>query len=480
MDADGGNSTGPRPGEGLERRLLDDALLGAQHNVVVVHVFLVVKVFHVDDSPDPIARLNADEVLNRPALGCLGALRNLVHFLPEHLPQIGENKQIVVCQRDEQVLCKVVFLGGYAPGPHATTSLGAIVGKQGAFDIPLVGYRDHHFLVGDHILRGNVVFARDYFSPTVITVAVAELFHFVLDDLHSQGFIRQDVSEPGDELLYLLVFLLNFFALEPGQALQAHVEYGLGLDFRKAKTLYETGTGRVRIGRTANQGDYFVEVVERNEISFQDMCPPFRFRQCELGTPDVHVMSVVDEILDKILQVKGQRPALDQRHVIDAEGRLQRCVLVKVVQYDVTYRVLLEIVHDAEPLPVGLVSNVRNAFDNLVVYQGRRLLDHLGLVHLVGNLRNDDLFPTAGAGHDLCPPAHDDPPTPGKVGFAYALNAVNDTTRRKIRGSDVFHELGNGDVVVINVGCNAVHHLPQVVGRHVCGHAHGNPGGTVY
>ena len=89
-------------------------------------------------------------------------------------------------------------------------------------------------------------------------------------------------------------------------------------------------------------------------------------------------------------QVQHLRPAVDDREHDDAEGRLQRGVLVEVVQDDFRHLAALELDHDPHAVAVGLVAQVGDAFDLLVAHQLGDLLDQPRLVDLVRDLGDDD------------------------------------------------------------------------------------------
>ena len=84
------------------------------------------------------------------------------------------------------------------------------------------------------------------------------------------------------------------------------------------------------------------------------------------------------------------RPAAVERHHVGAERGLQRREAIELVEDDVGDRLALQLDHDAHALAVGLVANVGDAFDFLVADQFGDLLDHHRLVHLVGDLGDDD------------------------------------------------------------------------------------------
>src|SRR5262249_39837719 len=62
----------------------------------------------------------------------------------------------------------------------------------------------------------------------------------------------------------------------------------------------------------------------------------------------------------------------------------------------------------------------------------------------------------------------------------HPLQAAHHASGRKIRAPDVLHQLGQGDIRVIDLGANPVDNLAEVVRRNVGGHAHGDSGTAVH
>ena len=106
----------------------------------------------------------------------------------------------------------------------------------------------------------------------------------------------------------------------------------------------------------------------------------------------IDLLAEGDEQRQHVLQVHHLRPAAVQRHHVGAEGGLQRREAVELVQHHVGHGVALQLDDDAIALAVAFVAHVGNAFDPLLAHQLGDPLDHRGLVHLVGNLGDDDRF----------------------------------------------------------------------------------------
>ena len=101
------------------------------------------------------------------------------------------------------------------------------------------------------------------------------------------------------------------------------------------------------------------------------------------------------KLLEHLEQRQHLRPAVDDGQHDDAEGLLQLGVLVEVVEHDLGDLAALQLDDDAHAVAVALVADVGDAFDRLLAHQLGDPLDQLRLVHLVGDLGDDDLLPVA-------------------------------------------------------------------------------------
>ena len=93
----------------------------------------------------------------------------------------------------------------------------------------------------------------------------------------------------------------------------------------------------------------------------------------------------------------GQRLglAVDERQHVEVERQLHRGVLEQVVQHRVRVGVVLDLDVDPHAVPVGLVAQVGDPVDPLVLHQVGDLLEKGRLVHLVRQLGDDDRHPVA-------------------------------------------------------------------------------------
>ena len=152
-------------------------------------------------------------------------------------------------------------------------------------------------------------------------------------------------------------------------------------------------------------------------------------------------------------------------------------MFVEGVEHDLRVGVLLAFDDDAHPVPPRFVADVGDALDALVADHIGDGLDEHRLVHLIGDLRDDDAVARVGARAellDLALGADDDVALSRAVRLADAAPAHDDAPRGEVGRGDVVHEFIHRDVGIFDEGDGAVDGLGKVVGRDVGRHAHGD------
>ena len=218
------------------------------------------------------------------------------------------------------------------------------------------------------------------------------------------------------------------------------------------------------------------------------MRPGARLAEVELGAAADDLAPVVDVVLEHAAQRQRLRLAVDQGQHVHVERELHRGVLEQVVQHLVRVRVALDLDVDAHAVAVGLVAQVGDAVDLLVLDQVGDLLEQRGLVHLVRQLGDDDRRPVAADLLERDLGAHDDAaaavgvhladrvdrlPLAGE-GVALLLEAEDRAAGREVRAEDELAQVVRGELGVVDEGDRRVDDLAEVVRRDVRGHADGD------
>ena len=185
-----------------------------------------------------------------------------------------------------------------------------------------------------------------------------------------------------------------------------------------------------------------------------------------------HLAPMRQEGLKHLLEIEQSRLAIDQRDHIHAESVLQRGLLVEVVEHHLRHFAALELDHHPHARLVGLVADIGDALDLFLVDQlGDPFLKN-ALVHLEGQLVDDDRRARATVViFEVSASADDDPASPGAVAVAHPIDAVDDAGGGEVGRRNQLDQLVHSRFGSAQQQQTALDHLAQIVRRNVGGHA---------
>ncbi|MNK90865.1 hypothetical protein D3C87_1109340 [compost metagenome] len=513
VKVDGDDAGLARVGEIGQRGLLDRAARRRHEDVVIFAEFL-----DRQHHRDLLAVSQREHVHDRLAAGIARALRHFPDLQPVHAAAVREAQQEVVRIGDEQLVDPVVFLHRRGLLAASAALLRTVLGQGLALDVAAV--RQGHDHVGGRDQVFGVELGRVHLDFRTARVLRAgrefglDGLQLFADDGRDALGAGQDIEQVGDGGHDVLVFADDLVLLQPGQALQAHVQDFLGLrvaqavhavaleaelDAQVVGTEGRAAPRRVAIGarehfahqrriprlrhqflaghrrrrRRLDDRDEIIDVGQRHRQAFQHVAALAGLAQLEYRAARDHFPAMLQEVVDHLLQVEQAGLAVDQRHQVHPEGVLKLRILVEIVQDNLWDLAALELDDQAHAVLVGLVPDIGDAFDLLVVDQfGNAFLQRL-LVDLVGNRVDHDRLAIAllhvlevGLG------AHDDAAAARAIAFAHAGHAVNDAAGGEIGRRDELDQLIDRAGRIAQAVQAAVDHFLEVVRRDVGGHAH--------
>ena len=224
---------------------------------------------------------------------------------------------------------------------------------------------------------------------------------------------------------------------------------------------------------------YFVDVVAGYDQSFGQMSLLLGFCQVMACAAQHHLAAMIDECLKDFLQAKRLGSSVHQRHIVHAERRLQCSHLEQLVKHDLGIGLTLDIDHDIDLASGRGIRHVGDAVDLLLVGQFGYILYKFRLDYTVRNLGYNDgivvvvrLYLGLGSDHDTASSC--------LVGVANTLQAVYLAACGEIRSLDIFHQSVKINVGIVYQRYGCIQRLGQVVGRHICGHTHGDTRCTIH
>ncbi len=133
----------------------------------------------------------------------------------------------------------------------------------------------------------------------------------------------------------------------------------------------------------ANDIDQLIQILERDQISFEDVRAGFGFIQIKFSAPLDDRQSVFHINTERLLEGKSARLAIHQREQVHAERALHGGAFVQIAQDDLGVGILRHFKDDAHSLAVGFIAQIGQAFQMSIACQLSNALDQTGLVDLI-------------------------------------------------------------------------------------------------
>ena len=266
---------------------------------------------------------------------------------------------------------------------------------------------------------------------------------------------------------------MQLLLLQTGELCQAHIDDGLCLHLIQLEALHQVLLCLLRCLAGTNDVYHFVNIIRGDNQALQDVSAFLGLAQVILGAADNYVVAMLHEIRDAVAQCEQFGATLYQSNAVHGERSLERRHLEQFVHDHLSVGIAFYIHHDTHTFAVRLVVHVRNAFQLLLVGQLCNILNQLGLIYAIGNLREHDGVVSV-ATLDFAFGSHDDAPAAGFIGILYSLYAHDVGTRGEVGTLHPLHQLKAVKRGVVDEGDAGVEHLGEVVGGNVGGHTHGN------
>src|SRR5947199_8400983 len=192
----------------------------------------------------------------------------------------------------------------------------------------------------------------------------AQLF---FDNRENALLLGKNVAQILNCLDQFLIFFVDLVPFETGQLIQTKIENLIGLvfaegvaAFRQARGIAdenadlldllfgklereELDSGLIAIGRSANDADEFVEVGERDEITFEGFGAFFGFAQFEAGPSQYYFAAMLEVTAVGFLERKQfPRAVIDGQHD-DRERAFHQGVVVEIVDNDLGLGLAVEL-----------------------------------------------------------------------------------------------------------------------------------------
>ena len=247
----------------LQHRLFHDALARRHKEIAILP-----KGVDGNDGGDCLAAGERQQVDDRRALRLPRRLRNIVAFEPVNKTAVREEKDGLVRRRNEELLDKIRLLRPHAGHAASPALLVAVSVEGNALDVAAVGQRQHDVFFRDEVFHRHIRGVEGDPSAAVVAELLFDLRQLVLDNAKDFALVGEDGFQVLDGFQHFLIFFLNFFPLEAGQALEPEIEDRLRLLFRESEAVHEGGAGNIGGARLPDRLYDRVEMVKGDGQAF--------------------------------------------------------------------------------------------------------------------------------------------------------------------------------------------------------------------
>ncbi len=300
LELDGDKARAAHVVEGRGIHLFSHALLGYHVQKLFA---LLLDLAHRQNAGHLLLASQLQKVNYGAALGAALALGNLVHLELEGPPRVGKEEKVAVGGCREEGRYKVLLLGVEVDNAHAAALLLAVLRGVRALDIAARGQDQDLLIVGDQVLDVyDAGGALHYLGGAVVGKALGEVGNLGLNEREHLLVARQKRAKLRYKQLHLRQLVLYLFALEVGQAREAHLEYRRGLQVAKLVLFDDIG---MRLGHVLGGADSLDELVDDIERLFepeQNVLAVLRFGQIKQRAAAHDLAAVLNKLLEDALE----------------------------------------------------------------------------------------------------------------------------------------------------------------------------------
>ena len=276
----------------------------------------VVEVLNAQYSIDSVVGLDVQHILDSTALRVLVALRNLIALLPVAATLLGEEEQCVVHSGRIDILGEVVVTMAGSFGSDTSTTLLVELVKLGTLDVTHVRDSDDNGIIGIEVFGIELVVEGNNLCTTLVAIFLLHLLQFVFHHLLATLGVVENFLQVGNEFLQVVKLLMQLIDTQTCQLRQTHINDSLRLQFIQIEAFLQVALSIAGGLAVTDDVYHLVDVVDSNNQTFQDVGTLLCFSQIVLGATDGHIMTMLNEILDALLEGQQAGTSLHQCDVI--------------------------------------------------------------------------------------------------------------------------------------------------------------------
>ena len=336
-------------------------------------------------------------------------------------------------------------------------------------------------------------------GTALVTEFIPYFNQFLFDDIQLQFPAAQNINQTMDTGFNLVIFITDFLTFQTGQTAQTHADNGLCLIFIQMEFIFFLAIHNTQqcnlvdderlchqvllgigfIGGCTDDGNDTVNIIGGNLQAFQNMGTCFCLFQVKPAAAFNDFTLEFNVLVNQLPQVQRARLVIDQSQIVNGEGFLQLGIIEQLIEDNLRICVFFQFYNHTDAFPVGFITQVRNAFNSLILDQIRNGFHQPCLVDTIRDFGCHNTGSAMGHILKVGPGTHFQLAAAGGIGSTNAAAAHNQATSREIRALDVLTDFIQTCFRVVNDMADTVNDFGEVMGRHIGCHTDSNTGGAI-
>ena len=291
-------------------------------------------------------------------------------------------------------------------------------------------------------------------------MSVNQFCKFFLQDREATRAGAQDVLQVGDDEFQLFMLVLNLVDVQPAQLIESAFCDGLGLGFAEIKRCDsrhglippKNGFELLTAGAGLTNSHHIINAVLGFHQAFEDVGTGLCFLEVKRSSSLDHRFSMSHIGVNHRREVQEDGTPVKDTHHVGRIRLLESARFEQLIQDSVRVSVVLDFNNNADALFRGLVADVPDADDDLLVDQISDLDQHIGLLDLIGDFVNHDTLAVLVIKH-LALRTHVETALAGGVHVDDTVDAMDGCSSGEVRTLYVLHVFFYRDIWFAILSC---------------------------
>ena len=323
----------------------------------------------------------------------------------------------------------------------------------------------------DKVLKVDLLGSLCKLGASLVTVLSFDLLKLALKNALKLLLALKNRTKLCDKHLKLCNSVLNLLPFKPGKLTESHLYDSLCLNVGKTESVAKLKLCIGNRSRALDDLNNLVDILCRYSVALKNMDLTKCFFKIKLCTSFDNFLLEIYVFVKYSWQIKRFRLATVDNEHINRAGILKLCILVKLIENDLSICIASILDNNSHTASAGLITQCCDSLNLLFLNKISHTLYKHRLVNHIGYLGEDDPSVLI-LNNSSC--SYINLASSGLVCFSDTARAVNYGSGGKVGTLDKHHKVADRAFGIVNSVNDTVNNLGEIMGRNVSCHTNRN------